>query len=212
MPSKPEVEQYIKDNAIEAALAAAVSATVKARPLDALAYLSQELAKATKPVAPCFFTVYHTFVPDKAAAWWEQMMKMGPDDYRAMDLKNNKLGFHCHSFMPAGMEGPINCMWESMLIRTSRGLRTVRTATRTSPACCTYRRRRAACPRGGTHYCTYAVRVPASGVPYVPCNRDGLGLLWGGDNQRTVARQVSFDLRCVPLSLFVHDWKVRSKQ
>jgi hypothetical protein len=112
MPSKPEVEQYIKDNAIEAALAAAVSATVKARPLDALAYLSQELAKATKPVAPCFFTVYHTFVPDKAAAWWEQMMKMGPDDYRAMDLKNNKLGFHCHSFMPAGMEGPINCMWE----------------------------------------------------------------------------------------------------
>ena len=58
----------------------------------------------------------------------------------------------------------------------------------------------------------YAVRVPASGVPYVPCNRDGLGLLWGGDNQRTVARQVSFDLRCVPLSLFVHDWKVRSKQ
>ena len=134
MPSKPEVEQYIKDNAIEAALAAAVSATVKARPLDALAYLSQELAKATKPVAPCFFTVLHTFVPDKAAAWWEQMMKMGPDDYRAMDLKNNKLGFHCHSFMPAGMEGPINCMWESMLTRTSRGLRTVRTATRTSPA------------------------------------------------------------------------------
>ena len=40
------------------------------------------------------------------------MMKMGPDDMRAMDLKNNKLGVHCHSFMPAGMEGPINCMWE----------------------------------------------------------------------------------------------------
>jgi len=72
MPSKTEVEQYIKDNAIEAALAAAVSVTVKARPLDALAFLSQELAKAAKPVAPCFYTVYHTFVPDKAAAWWEQ--------------------------------------------------------------------------------------------------------------------------------------------
>ena len=174
MPSKPEVEQYIKDNAIEAALAAAVSATVKARPLDALAYLSQELAKATKPVAPCFFTVYHTFVPDKAAAWWEQMMKMGPDDYRAMDLKNNKLGFHCHSFMPAGMEGPINCMWESMLTRTSRGLRTVRTATRTSPACCTYRGRRAACPRGGhallyvRRSCTSLGRAVRSSVPCAP--------------------------------------------
>ena len=163
MPSKSEVEQYIKDNAIEAALAAAVSATVKARPLDALAYLSQELAKATKPVAPCFFTVLHTFVPDKAAAWWEQTMKMGPDDYRAMDVKNNKLGFHCHSFMPAGIEGPINCMRESTLTRTSRGLRTVRTGyAYQPPSCCAYRRRRAACPRGGpgAHALLY-------GVPYV---------------------------------------------
>jgi hypothetical protein len=31
----------------------------------------------------------------------------------------------------------------------------------------TYRRRRAACPQGPTH-CTYGVRVPATGVPYVP--------------------------------------------
>ena len=31
-------------------------------------------------------------------------------------------------------------------------------------ACCTYRRRRAACPQGPT-YCTFGVRVPASGVP-----------------------------------------------
>ena len=38
----------------------------------------------------------------------------------------------------------------------------------------TYRRRRAACPQGPT-YCTYWVRVPASGVGYV---------------QRTVATQV----------------------
>ena len=112
MPSKSEVEQYIKDNWIEAALAAAVSATVKARPLDAVAYLSQELAKATKPVDPCFYTVYHEFVPGKAAAWWEQMMKMGPDDNKAMSAKHNKLGFHNHSFMPAGMDGPINCLWE----------------------------------------------------------------------------------------------------
>ena len=32
----------------------------------------------------------------------------------------------------------------------------------------TYLRRRAACPQGPT-YCTYWVRVPATGVPYVPC-------------------------------------------
>jgi len=31
-------------------------------------------------------------------------------------------------------------------------------------ACCTYRRRRAACPQGPT-YCTFGVRVPTSGVP-----------------------------------------------
>ena len=31
----------------------------------------------------------------------------------------------------------------------------------------TYRRRRAACPQGPA-YCTYGVRVPALGVPYVP--------------------------------------------
>ena len=112
MPSKPEVEQYIKDNALEAALAAAVSATVKARPLDAMAYLSQELAKATKPVAPCFYTVYHEFVPGKAAAWWEQIMKLTPEENRALHQKFNKLGFHNHSFMPAGVDGPINCLWE----------------------------------------------------------------------------------------------------
>jgi hypothetical protein len=112
MPSKAEVEQYIKDNGIEAALAAAVSATVKARPLDALAYLSQELAKASKPAAPCFYTVIHEFVPGKAAAWWEELGKMGPDDFKAMHTKNSTLGFHNHSFMPAATEGPINCLWE----------------------------------------------------------------------------------------------------
>ena len=35
------------------------------------------------------------------------------------------------------------------------------------PACCTHQRHRAACSRGAKHG-TYAVRVPASGVPYVP--------------------------------------------
>ena len=56
-------------------------------------------------------------------------------------------------------------MCSCKLTRTSRGLRTVRTghAYRPPPACCTYRRLGAA-----WHYCTYTVRVPAPGVPYVP--------------------------------------------
>ena len=54
------------------------------------------------------------------------------------------------------------CKRWAMLTRTSRGLRTVRTGyAYQPPACCTYRRHRAAF--------TYAVHVPASGVPCVPC-------------------------------------------
>ena len=49
-----------------------------------------------------------------------------------------------------------------------RRLRWVRTGyAYQPPALGTYRRRRAACPQGPT-YSTYWVRVPASGVPYVP--------------------------------------------
>ena len=50
------------------------------------------------------------------------------------------------------------------------------------PALGTYRRRRAACPQGPV-YCTYWVRVPATGVPYVP---------------RTVAPQVGYVLLMRP--------------
>ena len=54
------------------------------------------------------------------------------------------------------------------LTRTPRGLRRVRTRyAYQPPALCMYRRRRAACPQGPTS-CTYWVRVPASGVRYVP--------------------------------------------
>ena len=54
------------------------------------------------------------------------------------------------------------------LTRAPRGLRWVRTGyAYQPPALGTYRRRRAACPQGPA-YCTYWVRVPASGVPYVP--------------------------------------------
>ena len=54
------------------------------------------------------------------------------------------------------------------LTRAPRGHRTARTGyAYQPPAYCTYQRRRAACHQGTT-YCTYWVRVPASGVPYVP--------------------------------------------
>ena len=54
----------------------------------------------------------------------------------------------------------------SKLTRTSRGLRTVRV-----PASCVLHipEAQGSLPPG-PHYCTYAVRVPASGVPYVPCS------------------------------------------
>ena len=68
------------------------------------------------------------------------------------------------------VEGPADTerrLWPE-LTRTPRGLRRVRTGyAYQPPALGTYRRRRAACPQGPT-YCTYWVRVPASGVRYVP--------------------------------------------
>ena len=51
------------------------------------------------------------------------------------------------------------------LTRAPRGLRSARTGDADQPpALCTYRRRRAACSQGPTHW----PRVPASGVPCVP--------------------------------------------
>jgi len=58
--------------------------------------------------------------------------------------------------------------WQPQLARAPRAYRTARTGyAYRPPACCTYRRRRAACPQGPT-CCTYWVRVPASGVPCLP--------------------------------------------
>ena len=58
-------------------------------------------------------------------------------------------------------------MCRAVLTRTSRGLGAVRTGyAYQPPACCTYRRHRAA---GAPRYVRpYTVRVSASGVPYVP--------------------------------------------
>ena len=58
--------------------------------------------------------------------------------------------------------------WAPELTRTPRGLRWVRTGyAYQPPALGTYRRRRVACPQGPA-YCTYWMRVPATGVPYIP--------------------------------------------
>ena len=58
----------------------------------------------------------------------------------------------------------VACQHKPELTRTPRGLRWVRTGyAYQPPALGTYRRRRAACPQGPA-YCTYWVRVPASGV------------------------------------------------
>ena len=55
--------------------------------------------------------------------------------------------------------------WSAELTRAPRGLRWVRTGyAYQPPALGTYRTHRAACPQGPA-YCTYWVRVPASGVP-----------------------------------------------
>ena len=59
-------------------------------------------------------------------------------------------------------------LYPTELTRTPRRLRWARTGyTYQPPALGTYRRRRAACPQGPA-YCTYWVRVPASGVRSVP--------------------------------------------
>ena len=57
---------------------------------------------------------------------------------------------------------------DAKLTRVLRRLRRVRTGyAYQPPALGTYRTHRAARPQGPT-YCTYGLRVPATGVPYVP--------------------------------------------
>ena len=57
---------------------------------------------------------------------------------------------------------------QTELTRSPRRLRWARTGYAYQPPVLgTYRRRRVACPQGPA-YCTYWVRVPATGVPYVP--------------------------------------------
>lgn len=40
------------------------------------------------------------------------MSSMKDEDYPALTKKNNDNGYHNHTFLPADMAGPINCLWE----------------------------------------------------------------------------------------------------
>ena len=74
--------------------------------------------------------------------------------------------------------------WRSLRTRTARSLPSMLYGLRVPFSCVLYvpQRRRATCPLGASLYCTHAVRVPASGVPYVP---------------RTVAPQVAVLPKCL---------------
>jgi hypothetical protein len=58
-----------------------------------------------------FFWVKHDFKsPESAGEFWNAM---GSLDFKAITAKNNKLGFHNHTFVPVAPEGPMFCLWES---------------------------------------------------------------------------------------------------
>ena len=48
-----------------------------------------------------------------ANKFWEQINTLKPEDWKGLTLKNNKLGFHNHTFAPCAAEGPAFCLWES---------------------------------------------------------------------------------------------------
>jgi ketosteroid isomerase-like protein len=58
-----------------------------------------------------FFWVKHDF--KDANKFWEQISTLKPEDWKGLALKNNKLGFHNHTFAPCAAEGPAFCLWES---------------------------------------------------------------------------------------------------
>jgi len=69
-----------------------------------------EAPAAPKAPTGSFFWVQHEFNEGKSATFWEAMASI---DMGAMTEKQNAIGFHCHSFLPAAPEGPVFCLWES---------------------------------------------------------------------------------------------------
>ena len=66
------------------------------------------------PDASRFFTVEHTFKPGKADEFWANTQKMmsDPETMTKWTLKQRELGFANYSFMPAGGDKPMLCVWE----------------------------------------------------------------------------------------------------
>jgi hypothetical protein len=56
------------------------------------------------------FACIHKFKPGASDGFWKSMAAF---DQAANNLKINTLGFHNHSFLPAGIEGPCYCYWET---------------------------------------------------------------------------------------------------
>ena len=48
---------------------------------------------------------------------------MGSLDFKAVTAKNNKLGFHNHTFVPVAPEGPMFCLWKATRIFRWRSFR-----------------------------------------------------------------------------------------
>lgn len=114
--TKDALNAYIKEADLEKRLEDAVSATIRARPLDPVGFLAKTLAAKAKPLDPVFYSVEHTFVDDqkKVDGWLEFVGAQKPEDQKANSDKWHAMGFHNHAFLPASMSagGKVNCLWE----------------------------------------------------------------------------------------------------
>lgn len=77
---------------------------------------SDDAAPAEKKQSSgAFWWVYHEFKDGAAESWWGTMSKvMGdPEAMKAMTAKHIECGFFNHSFVPAGGDKPMVCIWEA---------------------------------------------------------------------------------------------------
>ena len=63
-----------------------------------------------RPATMDFYGVYHTFKAGREEEWWAQMSEMDMD---AFAKTNHADGIYAHNFLPAAIEGPILCVWET---------------------------------------------------------------------------------------------------
>lgn len=69
---------------------------------------------SAEPTTGAFFWVHHSFKEGAAAAFWEMMQGMQPDDMAKMTNGFHAKGLHNHSFLPCAMDGKhaAICIWE----------------------------------------------------------------------------------------------------